>query len=302
MTASMKGLVYQGTRIRDRDEQLCLTDMWQAAGADVSKRPVEWLRSAAAEQFIDYLAGELEVGNSHLYTTERGGRGTGGATWAHWQIGMAYAKYLDPAFHAWCNEVVRSHMEIVHKGRDFPAVETFGKVFDQKLATVHKKLDRTHAVVEGTDGKVVQLLDAAGRIEKRVNDAIPRKDPTEKTRRIHLLTIRDRFLGLCPCGCRQPIVDNDANILCDEKGQPLAVPDHWRSRERNGIDAVWWVHRTCNQKLRDDDYRQSKHSRFVVFHEERKAVQCRFQNQFSQTRKRSKTMRHPSQFELFKKK
>ena len=30
---------------------------------------------------------------------------------AHWQIGIAYAKYLSPEFHVWCNTVVRDRME-----------------------------------------------------------------------------------------------------------------------------------------------------------------------------------------------
>jgi hypothetical protein len=38
-------------------------------------------------------------------------RGKGGGTFAHWQIGLAYAKYLSPEFHMWCNEVVRERME-----------------------------------------------------------------------------------------------------------------------------------------------------------------------------------------------
>lgn len=38
-------------------------------------------------------------------------KGKGGATFAHWQIGLAYAKYLSPEFHMWCNEVVRERME-----------------------------------------------------------------------------------------------------------------------------------------------------------------------------------------------
>jgi hypothetical protein len=46
-----------------------------------------------------------------IYKSKRGGRGKGGETVAHWQIGLAYAKYLNPQFHMWCNEVVRAHME-----------------------------------------------------------------------------------------------------------------------------------------------------------------------------------------------
>ncbi len=51
----------------------------------------------------------VEKSHDELFQVVRGGPET--ATWAHWQIGLAYAKYLSPAFHAWCNEVVRGHME-----------------------------------------------------------------------------------------------------------------------------------------------------------------------------------------------
>ena len=96
----------QGKRIiRAREQMLCLTDMWRASAAagekpDPSRRPADWLRSGEAQHFIEFLADALNVGNSHheIVHTERGGAAP--ATWAHWQIGMAYAKYLSPAFHA----------------------------------------------------------------------------------------------------------------------------------------------------------------------------------------------------------
>ena len=39
----------------------------------------------------------------------RGGKSPG--TWAHWQVAMNYARYLEPSFAAWCNQVVRERME-----------------------------------------------------------------------------------------------------------------------------------------------------------------------------------------------
>jgi hypothetical protein len=87
-------LVYEGEIINSRDEMLSLTDMWRAAKSDPSKRPVEWLRSKGARAFIEVL-GEM-VGKSHLFEIS-GGRN--GLTMAHWQIALAYAKYLSPEFH-----------------------------------------------------------------------------------------------------------------------------------------------------------------------------------------------------------
>lgn len=109
-------LIYNGAEIRDRGEILCLTDMWKAAGSDESKRPIDWLRLPGTQEFVSWVAESLnmaDVGKSHfgLVETKRGGNEKGGSTWAHWQIGMAYAKYLSPEFHAWCNSVVRDHMQ-----------------------------------------------------------------------------------------------------------------------------------------------------------------------------------------------
>lgn len=89
--------------IRDRNEMLSLTDMWKAHGGDLARQPSNWLASAEAKNFIEVL----NPGNSGIITK----RGKNGGTYAHWQIAMAYAKYLSPEFHMWCNEVVRERME-----------------------------------------------------------------------------------------------------------------------------------------------------------------------------------------------
>jgi KilA-N domain len=109
------GLHYNGVAIRNQLQLVSLTDMWSAAGGDHSKRPVEWLRGEQAKRFISFMAEDLgmgEVGKSHfgLVRVFRGGA-DGGGTFAHWQIAMAYAKYLSPEFHMWCNTIVRQHME-----------------------------------------------------------------------------------------------------------------------------------------------------------------------------------------------
>lgn len=98
-------LVYSDTSIGERGEMLCLTDMWRAAGADPSKRPIDWQRQDNPREFIEFIASTLKVSQDHLLSSEAG---RNGGTWAHWQIGMVYAKYLSPEFHAWCNETSRA--------------------------------------------------------------------------------------------------------------------------------------------------------------------------------------------------
>ncbi|MBM7322402.1 KilA-N domain-containing protein [Agrobacterium sp. S2] len=102
-------LSYNGHVITDKGDMLSLTDMWKANGSDPARQPSNWLASADAKRFIDAL-NVLEPGNSGVQT-KKGGRGIGGSSYGHWQIGMAYAKYLDPNFHMWCNIQVRAVME-----------------------------------------------------------------------------------------------------------------------------------------------------------------------------------------------
>lgn len=103
-------LVYNGVQISQTGEELCLTDMWKAANAPRHKEPYNWERKEGAA-FIDAvaLAHNLPVGQ-----VIRKRRGKGGATYAHWQIGIAYAKSLDHDFHMWCNTQVRAVMEGKH--------------------------------------------------------------------------------------------------------------------------------------------------------------------------------------------
>jgi hypothetical protein len=145
---------------------------------------------------------------------------------------------------------------------------------------------------------VTRVDDKLTTVSRRIDDRIPRKDPSEKNLRIYCHVVAKCFGGLCPCGCKQKIVEDKGNILLDEKRQPLAVPDHWYSRERNGLEAMWLVHRDCNARLKDDDYRRSKHSRFDVFHQERKAVQADVYHPPRKPKKRrsKKSDSHASQF------
>lgn len=99
MTQGAQLIEYAGKSIRSRDEILSLTDMWKAAGGVSAQQPSNWLASAEASRFVGYVTEVLNPGISgnDLIQAVRGGRSPG--TWAHWQIAMAYAKYLSPEFH-----------------------------------------------------------------------------------------------------------------------------------------------------------------------------------------------------------
>lgn len=105
----MNDLVHpSGAVVHMRGERLNLTDMWRASGADPARQPAKWREQDATKAFVGYLQETLPPKESSLFEVKEG---RNGGTWAHWQVGLAYAKYLSPAFHAWANGVVRERME-----------------------------------------------------------------------------------------------------------------------------------------------------------------------------------------------
>lgn len=235
----MFALVYNNNTIRDRGEKLNLTDMWRAAGADDSKRPYEWCRKEGS-QFIAFLSETLNTPIERILTAERG---RDGATWAHWQMAMAYAKYLSHEFHAWCNEVVRAHME----GRAVatpipPPAVAFADLFAQQTSI--------KSMVERIDGNVAYLRQNADR---------GRKDFPAQVQYAYLQTVRKHFGGLCPCCAATRILDASGNKLSH------CHFEHWYSRDKVGLSDGWATCSDCNQRLEDTEFWDSKRGAFEAF-------------------------------------
>ncbi len=172
-------LLYSGNTIRIDNDKLNLTDMWRAAGADPSRRPYEWSRKEGSP-FIEAVTLSLNTPVERIYIA---GRGKGGSTLAHWQIGLAYAKYLSPEFHMWCNTVVRERMQ----GAPAPATNDHhhlndpnalrgllltytGKVLEleSRLEQAQPKLDSFERIAQA-DGSMC-ITDAAKALQLRPKD------------------------------------------------------------------------------------------------------------------------------------
>ncbi len=102
----MSALMIGAHSVRRDADMWCLTDLWRAAGAPRDKRPNEYLRYEG-KAFAEFLNDSLDAGMARI-TKTRKIPGGGGETWAHWQLALAYAKWLDHAFHARVNEVYRA--------------------------------------------------------------------------------------------------------------------------------------------------------------------------------------------------
>ena len=91
-------------------------------------------------QFVEYLAEKLKVSATHIYKTTRG---KGGGTFAHWQIALAYAKYLSHELHMRVNETymraqsgdVTLAAEIAEKQKDPKKTEWLA----QRLKSIHAR-------------------------------------------------------------------------------------------------------------------------------------------------------------------
>lgn len=119
----MNSIKVSNKTIRRTDDGLIsLTDLYAAAlsqgQADSKLDPRRWAAKASRKTsgtsqkvsvsggpglaFIEAVAGALNVNASDILKATRG---KGGGTYAHWQIALAYAKYLSPQLHMQVNDV-----------------------------------------------------------------------------------------------------------------------------------------------------------------------------------------------------
>lgn len=247
-------LAFNSTAIRQTEDRLNLTDMWRAAGADPARKPAHWLRSDTARDFIAFIAGNLKVAESQLCEVTQGAPETGGGTWAHWQVGMAYAKYLSPEFHVWCNEVVRAHME----GRPAPPSLALPPSLTDALATIAQQSVTLGAMAARHEHAIAVVGDKVERLEgrfehidhevKHIRRAIEgrRVEISNRVKRVHRQTIVEHG-GLCPCCGKAKIletVNGNALMQCEY--------DHFFARNRAQLHETWLVCKPCHDRISCD--------------------------------------------------
>ena len=90
------------------DKLVDLTGLWETAGSPENKKPNDWRDTNNGSEFIFVLEKNLKVSLDKILKTEKKGRKT--SIWGHWQIALAYSKYLDPQLHIQVNEWVRQYL------------------------------------------------------------------------------------------------------------------------------------------------------------------------------------------------
>jgi hypothetical protein len=96
--------IFGQTLRMDGEGRLSLTDMWKAGGGEERQKPRRWLEAANVQEFTDALARREGVRISSLIEVKRG---AGAGTFAHWQLALAFAKWLSPELHM---EVSKTYM------------------------------------------------------------------------------------------------------------------------------------------------------------------------------------------------
>ena len=222
---------------------LSLTDMWRAAGEPASGRPADWRRKEGAD-FIEFVQGTMPGGHSEvIQALNEGGQWN---TWAHWQIGFAYAKYLSPEFHAWCNEVVRAHME----GRGLSPRQAV----QAAVSLTEEQLERfAYRVGEGAAAKCVELMDSRVQaalvpVERRLaslEQSMPsqRKRPSARTA-ADLFSAAHSLGDRCPCcGVRHVTSPADGTRAIG------AEIDHFFRNSHADPGHCWPICRACHDDL-----------------------------------------------------
>lgn len=267
--SAQDSLIYNGCTIQERDEMLSLTDMWRAADKPQNQRPVDWLGLASTESFAEHIAAVVGKSHDDIIQTLRG---NDAGTWAHWQIGMAYAKYLSHDFHAWCNQVVRDHMEKRQAPIQSTAVmvatssrldETLNKlaalIYDghekhsREIGEVRQDVRAINSRLTGIEARIEEV---AKRGRRRVKDSVK----GDITRHTHLLGDR------CPCcGVRTVVVDG--------RPAPHAEFDHFYANSAPDADHVWLICSGCHAELtRHVTARDERNAEFQAFQAKRRRL------------------------------
>jgi hypothetical protein len=98
----MTELIWKGNIFeqRESDNYVCLTQMAKI----FSKNVKDWTRTESTKAYIEAVSSEVNICPSQLLVSLKGNSGNfEQGTWGHPLVAIAFAQWLAPAFHVWCN-------------------------------------------------------------------------------------------------------------------------------------------------------------------------------------------------------
>nr|WP_294563766.1 KilA-N domain-containing protein [uncultured Rhodopila sp.] len=261
-------LTYEGKPIQRRGEFLNLTSMWFAMARPPNGHPTDWLRLPETRRFLRHLSSRIDdapvmdctdgadlsgligVDTDDLVLKTRGRKG---GTWAHWQLGLIYARYLSPAFHLWCNRILRDGIERLGGGSPPSAAGLLAGYLDQEFGRLHGRLD----IADRHAADLMFLVTATQVLTLGNRRAFSGRSQVI----LRQVVASAPFAGRCPC-C------HDTEILSpDGRAIDRAELDHFFNRALNRPEHGWLICRQCHEDFNRGGYlvRFSKLAEFRRF-------------------------------------
>ena len=76
------------------------------------KRVNDFLRLSSTEEYINVLSDDMHIPVTDIYHVKYGGIPQEQGTWMHQHLALKFARWLNPYFGIWCNQVIRYLLEI----------------------------------------------------------------------------------------------------------------------------------------------------------------------------------------------
>lgn len=246
-------LSYQGRPIRLRGTMLNLTDMWRAAGSPEYRRPIHWLVLEETTRFRAHAqvhwtdpegTASQNIIEDDIIRRDPDGfvattRGRHGGTWAHWQLALSYARYLSPAFHLWCNAVVRAALAW-HDTPPAVDLDPLQRHLARQFRDLHARLNTLER--HAADLMFLQLSAQELVLGNRL-------EFTPLTRTIMIKAVAaEPFGGQCPCCLRERVLTETGRVV------PGAEFDHFFHRGLNKPEHGWPICAPCHAELTHGGY------------------------------------------------
>jgi hypothetical protein len=278
--ADPDALLYGGKTIRRFGCLVSLTSMWHAVGRPPHAQPSAWLARPATRRSVlhhrilppapvDELIAHIallprvrRIDPDFLFVWT--GKPRHGL-WTHCQVALTYARDLDPAFHAWCNEILWEGLETVANTSGLAASPIL-QLFHAEVARLHERLD----ILDRHAGDVMFLATAAQ--ELVLGNRRPFSERSQTV--IRGVIARPPFLGRCP-SCHTALV-----LTTDGKPARGAQYDHFFHRGLNRPEHGWLVCLPCHESFHRGSY-LFRFSKLAAF---RKFQACLFAYQQAQHR------------------
>lgn len=149
-------LNYHGNEFeqREQDAYVNLTEMAKA----FSKRPVDWTKTESAKAYLDAVSSVVNICTSDLLVQTKGGIPSQQGSWGHPLVAIAFAQWLNPQFHVWCN----LHIKHIIEQQALPQVQV--KVIElnpeRKVQLVRESVD----LIKELGGGSLRLLPERDRV------------------------------------------------------------------------------------------------------------------------------------------